>query len=151
MHAQRGTVHIQPLVACRVDYDAEQPKSPLDALLQLLRDLIPDNLVGAAVQMNMLGIIFFSVCFGAAVTCLADSAAAARIEALVDAVNSAIINMVSAAFQCIQTSICFAKPHHQCLNTEMVAWMRAIIASSLSLHQEGLSLAGCTSAPQTST
>lgn len=38
--------------------------SPMDAISQLLNKLIPHNIISAAVEGNMLGIIFFSLLFG---------------------------------------------------------------------------------------
>lgn len=46
------------------------PGGPLAAMLGVLRSLFPDNLVAAAVRMNILGVIVFSLLFGVAISSL---------------------------------------------------------------------------------
>lgn len=48
--------------------------SPLQALLAVARNMIPDNVVLAAVNMNILGIITFSLFFGICLASLGDQA-----------------------------------------------------------------------------
>ena len=48
--------------------------SPLQALLAVARNMIPDNVVLAAVNMNILGIITFSLFFGLALASLGEVA-----------------------------------------------------------------------------
>lgn len=73
---------------------ALQPRSPADAFLKLLRDLIPDNIAAAATDMNLLGIIFFSVCFGTALSLLRNDEGCRQIMHGVAAFNQVIIKMV---------------------------------------------------------
>ena len=78
--------------------DPAQPKSPVDAFLKLLRDLIPDNIAAAATDMNILGIIFFSVFFGVALSLLGHEEGCGQIIRGVEAFNQVIIKMVSPTF-----------------------------------------------------
>ena len=71
-----------------------QPKHASDALLKLLRDLIPDNIAAAATNMNILGIIFFSVFFGTALSLLRHDEGCKQIIGGVEAFNKIIIKMV---------------------------------------------------------
>ena len=48
--------------------------SPLQALLAVARNMIPDNVVLAAVNMNILGIITFSLFFGICLASLGNQA-----------------------------------------------------------------------------
>ena len=48
--------------------------SPLQALLAVARNMIPENVVLAAVNMNILGIITFSLFFGVCLASLGDQA-----------------------------------------------------------------------------
>ena len=48
--------------------------SPLQALLAVARNMVPDNVVVAAVNMNMLGIITFSLFFGICLASLGSQA-----------------------------------------------------------------------------
>ena len=48
--------------------------SPLQALLAVARNMVPDNVVLAAVDMNILGIITFSLFFGICLASLGDQA-----------------------------------------------------------------------------
>ena len=47
----------------------------LSALLNVLRNMFPDNIVSAAVDMNILGVITFSLFFGICLVGLGDEAA----------------------------------------------------------------------------
>lgn len=73
---------------------ADQHRTPADAFLKLLRDLVPDNIVAAATDMNLLGIIFFSVCFGTALSLLQNDAGCRQIMHSMAAFNRIIIKMV---------------------------------------------------------
>ncbi|KAK9849386.1 hypothetical protein WJX84_010959 [Apatococcus fuscideae] len=66
----------------------------LKALLNVLRNMFPDNIVSAAVDMNILGIITFSLFFGISLVGLGDEAAS-LIQAI-NAFNAVIGRMVSA-------------------------------------------------------
>ena len=48
--------------------------SPLQALLAVARNMVPDNVVVAAVNMNILGIITFSLFFGICLASLGSQA-----------------------------------------------------------------------------
>ena len=60
----------------------EEPVSPLSALLGVTRNMFPDNIALAAVNMNILGIITFSLMFGLALASMGDAG-----ESLVAAVD----------------------------------------------------------------
>ena len=77
--------------------DPAKPKSPLDAFLKLLRDLIPDNIAAAATDMNILGIIFFSVFFGVALSLLGHEEGCGQIIRGIEAFNQVIIKMARTA------------------------------------------------------
>eukprot|EP00884_Botryococcus_braunii_P019438 jgi/Botrbrau1/6178/Bobra.0344s0018.1 len=65
------------------------------ALMELVRSIVPDNVVAAAVNMNVLGVITFSLFFGA---CLSSAGEAATpLIAIVQAFNAVISRMVSLA------------------------------------------------------
>lgn len=84
--------HLDPTLQCRAI--SQQPRSPADAFLKLLRDLIPDNIVAAATDMNLLGIIFFSVGFGIALSLTRHDDNCQQIMRSVVALNQVIIKMV---------------------------------------------------------
>ena len=89
-----------PAFPCRQNQDEPaQPKHAIDALLQLLRDLIPDNIAAAATDMNILGILFFSVFFGAALSLMGHDEGCNQIMRSVEAFNKIIIKMVSGSEQ----------------------------------------------------
>ena len=52
----------------------EDPVSPLTALLGVARNIFPENIAVAAVDMNILGIITFSLFFGLALASLGEVA-----------------------------------------------------------------------------
>ena len=90
------TTCIQVADDCRsIVEDPAQPKSPVDAFLKLLRDLIPDNIAAAATDMNILGIIFFSVFFGVALSLLRHEEGCGQIIRGAEAFNQVIIKMAS--------------------------------------------------------
>ncbi len=84
--------------------DPAKPKSPLDAFLKLLRDLIPDNIAAAATDMNILGIIFFSVFFGVALSLLGHEEGCGQIIRGVEAFNQVIIKMARTALDDVNMS-----------------------------------------------
>lgn len=51
-----------------------QLRSPLDALLDVARNMFPDNVAAAAVNMNILGVITFSLFFGLCLSTVGDDA-----------------------------------------------------------------------------
>lgn len=53
--------------------DAAQ-RTPLEALLDVARNMFPDNVAAAAVNMNILGIITFSLFFGLCLSTVGDAA-----------------------------------------------------------------------------
>lgn len=65
------------------------------AMLQVARMIVPDNIVKAAVDMNVLGILFFSLLFGWALSSLGPQAEG--VIAAVHTLNAAIGKMVTAA------------------------------------------------------
>ncbi|CAL5228220.1 g11310 [Coccomyxa viridis] len=68
--------------------------SPLQALLAVARNMVPDNVVLAAVNMNILGIITFSLFFGICLASLGDQADG--FISLITVFNTVIGKMVSA-------------------------------------------------------
>ncbi|KAI7840620.1 hypothetical protein COHA_005642 [Chlorella ohadii] len=66
-----------------------------DALLNVARQVVPDNIVVAAVNTNVLGLITFSLMFGVALSSL--GAAADHLAKQIGVVNAAVQRMVSAA------------------------------------------------------
>ena len=89
-------------------HNADQPKSPVDAFLKLLRDLIPDNIAAAATVMNLLGILFFSVCFGAALSVRSSNSGCRQLITSVAALNDGIITMVRAPWQARLSPACIS-------------------------------------------
>ena len=69
-----------------------QKLSPAEAIRKVLLDMAPPNILAAAVDMNIIGIICFSVFFGAALCSLGDEAAG--LIALVGEFNAAVTKMV---------------------------------------------------------
>lgn len=49
-------------------------RSPLEALLDVARNMFPDNIAAAAVNMNILGVITFSLFFGLCLSTIGDAA-----------------------------------------------------------------------------
>lgn len=63
------------LVACQEAVeDAPGGGSPVQALLGVARAAVPDNVLAAAVGMNILGVITFSLFFGLCLASLGDQA-----------------------------------------------------------------------------
>ena len=56
-----------PLVpaAGELPQSLQEPKSALEAMLEVVRGMFPENLIGAAAEMNVLGLIVFSIVLGA--------------------------------------------------------------------------------------
>lgn len=52
----------------------QTPISPLTALLSVARSIFPDNIALAAVDMNILGVVTFSLFFGMALATLGEAA-----------------------------------------------------------------------------
>jgi len=78
-----------------VNEEVEGPASTGEALLQVVRMIVPDNITKAAIDMNVLGIITFSLLFGWALSSLGPQAAPV-IDA-VNCLNAAVGKMVTAA------------------------------------------------------
>ena len=49
-------------------------RTPLEALLDVARNTFPDNIAAAAVNMNILGVITFSLFFGLCLSTVGDAA-----------------------------------------------------------------------------
>ena len=49
-------------------------RTPLEALLDVARNMFPDNMAAAAVNMNILGVITFSLFFGLCLSTVGDAA-----------------------------------------------------------------------------
>lgn len=49
-------------------------RTPLEALLDVARNMFPDNVAAAAVNMNILGVITFSLFFGLCLSTVGDAA-----------------------------------------------------------------------------
>ena len=49
-------------------------RTPLEALLDVVRNMFPDNVAAAAVDMNILGIITFSLFFGLCLSAVGEAA-----------------------------------------------------------------------------
>lgn len=56
------------------DQMGREPVSPLSALLAVVRNMFPENIALAAVNMNILGIITFSLMFGLALASIGEAA-----------------------------------------------------------------------------
>ena len=68
---------------------APRESSPLQALLVVARSAVPDNVVAAAVNMNILGIITFSLFFGLCLSQLGEQA-----DGLISLVNVRLANLL---------------------------------------------------------
>lgn len=76
------------------DIPAAVQRTPLEALLDVARNMFPDNVAAAAVNMNILGVITFSLFFGLCLSTVGD--AAEPMIKLVDVFNVVISKMVTA-------------------------------------------------------
>ncbi|KAL4443245.1 hypothetical protein ABPG75_010982 [Micractinium tetrahymenae] len=76
-------------------WQAAHRATTTEALLNVARQVVPDNIVAAAVDMNVLGIITFSLMFGLALSSLGSSADG--LIKTIGALNAAVQRMVSAA------------------------------------------------------
>ena len=63
------------------------PVSPLTALLGVVRNMFPENIAVAAVNMNILGIITFSLMFGLALASIGEAG-----DAMVNAVDVSFVS-----------------------------------------------------------
>ncbi|KAL3147813.1 hypothetical protein ABBQ32_002541 [Trebouxia sp. C0010 RCD-2024] len=120
--------------------DPPQTKSPTDTLLKLLRDLVPDNIVVAALEMNMLGIIFVSVFFGVALSLLrrTDEGCGHVIKG-VESFNKVIIKMVTAIILLSPAGIASLIAFNIC-KTENLARTMAALAAYIGVYLTGLAL-----------
>ncbi|DBB11235.1 TPA: hypothetical protein ACH3X3_006677 [Trebouxia sp. C0006] len=119
--------------------DPAKPKSPLDAFLKLLRDLIPDNIAAAATDMNILGIIFFSVFFGVALSLLGHEEGCGQIIRGIEAFNQVIIKMVTAIIYISPLGIASLIASSIC-RTEDLARTVGALATFIGVYLAGLAL-----------
>ena len=56
------------------DLPKARQRSPLEALLDVARNMFPDNVAAAAVNMNILGVITFSLFFGLCLSTVGEDA-----------------------------------------------------------------------------
>lgn len=66
---------------------SREPVSPLSALLGVVRNMFPENVAVAAVNMNILGIITFSLMFGLALASIGEAG-----DAMVHAVDVSLLS-----------------------------------------------------------
>lgn len=99
---------IQPGTYAEVPTDGSVPnapqKTPLESILDIIRSLFPPNLFKAAVDMNVLGIITFSVALGVVLIMMGDKG-----HPLIDFFNSfneAIMRIVGLVIWCVPIGIC---------------------------------------------
>ncbi|KAL3130361.1 hypothetical protein ABBQ38_008189 [Trebouxia sp. C0009 RCD-2024] len=133
-HTTSGDEHTREL------HDNAQAKSPTDTFLKLLRDLVPDNIVVAATEMNMLGIIFVSVFFGVALSLLrhTDEGCGHVIKG-VESFNTVIIKMVTAIILVSPAGIASLIASNIC-KTENLARTMAALAAYIGVYLTGLAL-----------
>ncbi len=76
-----------------IDVEAEGQKKPLDRLLDVIRKLVPENLITSAQNFNILGLIVFSLAFGIMLL-LIDPEKAKPVLLFFDGMNEAIMKLV---------------------------------------------------------
>lgn len=81
-------------------------RTPLEALLDVARNMFPDNVAAAAVNMNILGIITFSLFFGLCLSTVGD--AAEPMVKLVDVRFSAFAECECLLSSRLSVSVCSA-------------------------------------------
>eukprot|EP00891_Asterochloris_glomerata_P009609 jgi/Astpho2/9609/e_gw1.00146.72.1_t len=71
------------------------PKSPLEAVIELLRSMVPDNIVGAAADMNVLGVMMVSLAFGLALSGMTSEEGADNAMQAIEIFNRAVSAIIS--------------------------------------------------------
>ncbi len=69
-----GQLLLQAAAPSAADIPAAVQRTPLEALLDVARNMFPDNVAAAAVNMNILGVITFSLFFGLCLSTVGDAA-----------------------------------------------------------------------------
>lgn len=65
---------VQAAAPSAAEIPAAAQRTPLEALLDVARNMFPDNVAAAAVNMNILGVITFSLFFGLCLSTVGDAA-----------------------------------------------------------------------------
>ena len=65
---------MQAAAPTAADLPSAVRRTPLEALLDVARNMFPDNVAAAAVNMNILGVITFSLFFGLCLSTVGNSA-----------------------------------------------------------------------------
>ena len=65
---------LQALAPAAAEAPGSPQQSPFEALLNVARNMFPDNVAAAAVDMNILGVISFSLFFGLCLSTIGDIA-----------------------------------------------------------------------------
>ncbi|NUQ35599.1 MAG: dicarboxylate/amino acid:cation symporter [Planctomycetaceae bacterium] len=81
----------------------EQSKPVIDRILDVIRELVPSNLVEAALELKMLGLIAFSLIFGIALTMVGERGK--PVLAFFDGVNEAVMKMVYLLMYCLPIAV----------------------------------------------
>lgn len=68
-------------------------RTPLDSVLDLFRQMVPDNIVKAAIQLNLLGIITFALILGITLSMLND--AGRPLLRFIESLNKASMKMIN--------------------------------------------------------
>ncbi len=89
-----GALSLQAAAPSAGDIPAAVQRTPLEALLDVARNMFPDNVAAAAVNMNILGVITFSLFFGLCLSTVGD--AAEPMIKLVDVSTQAYTHCVAA-------------------------------------------------------
>ena len=69
-----GQLLLQAAAPSAAEIPAAVQRTPLEALLDVARNMFPDNVAAAAVNMNILGVITFSLFFGLCLSTVGDAA-----------------------------------------------------------------------------
>ncbi len=69
-----GQLLLQAAAPSAAGIPAAVQRTPLEALLDVARNMFPDNVAAAAVNMNILGVITFSLFFGLCLSTVGDAA-----------------------------------------------------------------------------
>ncbi len=74
VHDMIGQLLLQAAAPSAAEIPAAVQRTPLEALLDVARNMFPDNVAAAAVNMNILGVITFSLFFGLCLSTVGDAA-----------------------------------------------------------------------------
>ncbi|QDZ22500.1 sodium:dicarboxylate symporter [Chloropicon primus] len=105
-HSSHAAVdcHKHESASNEIDDHPQHEQSALESILQILEQAFPSNLVDAAANMNVLGVVSFSIFFGFVLSTMREEAV--QINDLVDKLNLVVTRMVELVLKLTPVGVC---------------------------------------------